>query len=214
MTVTFGHAGATAKLSPKALAGGAAIIGGSMWSTHYTAMLAVKFPVAISYSAKETLLSLCVAIFFTGVALAMANVKPLGVLRVPLAAAIMGSGMGALHYLGMGAMSGCGLVYDFSIVGVSLGVAIVMSGVALWLAFRKRGAAETFLAGVCIGLAVGGMHFTGMYATSFYPAAIEFDTGALLLSQRTLALSVAAATLVICGYYLFMFSSMLTHEEV
>jgi hypothetical protein len=33
-----------------------------------------------------------------------------------------------------------------------------------------------------------------------------------LLSQTALALSVAAATLAICGIYLFLFSSMLIRE--
>ncbi len=213
VAVTFGYGGSSVQLSPASLTRGAVIIGGSIWSMHFIAMLAVKFPVPIDYSSMETLLSLCVAIFFTGVGMTLASLRGLGRFKLPVAAAIMGSGIGSMHYLGMSAIRGCGIAYDFNMVAVSVGVAIACAGVALWFAFRKRGAIETLLGGVVLGLAIAGMHYTGMYATSFYPVVITFDVGAPVLSQAMLALSVAAATLVICGYYLFLFSSMLTHEE-
>ena len=213
VAVTFGYDGSTVQLSPKSLIRGAAIIGGSIWSMHFIAMLAVKFPVPIDYSTTETLLSLCVAIFFTGAGLTLGSLKGLGPLKIPVAATIMGSGIGSMHYLGMSAIRGCGISYDFNMVAASVGVGIVCAAVALWFAFRKRGAVETLVGGVVLGLAIPSMHYTGMYATSFYPIVVTFDVGAPVLSQAALALSVAAATLIICGYYLFLFSSMLTHEE-
>lgn len=213
VAVTFGYGGARVVLSPQALVRGAVIIGGSIWSMHFIAMLAVKFPVAINYNSTQTLLSLCIAVLFTGVGLSLASARALGPLKIPVAAVLMGSGIGAMHYLGMSAVSGCGITYDYNWVAVSLAVAVGASGVALWFAFRKRGAIETLLGGVVLGLAIAGMHYTAMYATSFYPITITFDIGNPVLSQATLALSVAAATLVICGYYLFLFSSMLTQEE-
>jgi NO-binding membrane sensor protein with MHYT domain len=72
---------------------------------------------------------------------------------------------------------------------------------------------ETLIGGVVLGLAIAGMHYTGMYATSFYPLSVSFDIGAPLLSQTALALSVAAASLAICGIYLLVFSSMLIRES-
>ncbi len=213
VAVTFGYDGSTVHLSPKSLVRGAAIIGGSIWSMHFIAMLAVKFPVPIDYNSTETLLSLAVAILFTGIGFTLASTKALGPLKIPVAAVIMGSGIGAMHYLGMYAVTGCGITYDYNWVAASLGVAIVASGVALWFAFRKRGAIETLFGGVVLGLAIAGMHYTAMYATSFYPIVITFDIGTPVLSQAALGLSVAAATVIICGYYLFLFSSMLSSEE-
>jgi NO-binding membrane sensor protein with MHYT domain len=124
----------------------------------------------------------------------------------------MGSGIAAMHYLGMNAIRGCGLTYDFDGVALSVAVAIGASAIALWFAFRERNAFETLLGGVVLGLAISGMHYTGMYATSYYPISISFDIGAPLLSQTALALSVAGATLAICSIYLFLFSSMLLRE--
>ena len=213
VAVTFGYGGSRVVLSPQALVRGAVIIGGSIWSMHFIAMLAVKFPVVVNYNSTETLLSLCVAVLFTGVGMSIASAKALGPLKIPVAAVIMGCGIAAMHYLGMNAVSGCGISYDFNWVAVSLAVAVGASGVALWFAFRKRGAIETLLGGVVLGLAIAGMHYTAMYATSFHRITVTFDIGKPVLSQATLAFAVAAATLVICGYYLFLFSSMLTQEE-
>jgi NO-binding membrane sensor protein with MHYT domain len=214
LAFTFGYnVPSSMFFSPKSLIKGAVIIGGSIWSMHFIAMLAVKFPMAVNYNSTETLLSLCVAVFFTGIGLSIASTRRFGRLRIPAAGVLMGSGIGGMHYLGMNAIRGCGLSYDFDGVVLSLAVAIGASAIALWFAFRERGAFETLLGGVFLGLAITGMHYTGMYATSYYPISISFDVGAPLLSQTVLALSVAAATLAICGIYLFLFSSMLIRES-
>jgi diguanylate cyclase len=213
LALTFGYDAPSMFFAPKSLLRGAVIIGGSIWAMHFIAMLAVKLPVAISYNSPETLLSLCVAIFFTGIGLAIASSRSFGLLRIPVAGILMGSGIGGMHYLGMQAISGCGIAFDFNGVAVSVGVAILASVIALWFAFRTRGAFETLAGGVVLGLAISGMHYTGMYATSFYPAAVSVDTGAPIFSQTMLALLVAAATLFICGIYLFLFSSMLIEER-
>ena len=125
----------------------------------------------------------------------------------------MGSGIAGMHYLGMKAITGCGITFDFNGVARSIIVAILASTIALWFAFRTRGAFETLAGGIVLGLAISGMHYTGMYATSFYPAAGPADIGAPVFSQTMLALLVAAATLLICGIYLFLFSSMLVEER-
>jgi diguanylate cyclase len=213
LALTFGYNAPSMVFAPKSLLRGAAIIGGSIWSMHFVAMLAVKFPMAISYNSPETLLSLCVAIVFTGIGLAIASSKSLGFLRIPAAGILMGSGIAGMHYLGMEAIGGCGIVFDFNGVALSIAVAIVASAFALWFAFRTRGAFETLAGGIVLGLAISGMHYTGMYAASFYPAPGAAGIGAPVLSQTMLALLVAAATLLICGIYLFLFSSMLIEER-
>jgi NO-binding membrane sensor protein with MHYT domain len=212
LAFTFGYNAGSLFFSPKSLMKGAVIIGGSIWSMHFIAMLAVQVPVAVSYNSTETLLSLCVAVFFTGVGLSIASTKRFGLSRIPAAGVLMGSGIVCMHYLGMNAIRGCGLTYDFDWVAASAAVAIGASAIALWFAFRERNAFETLLGGVVLGLAISGMHYTGMYATSYYPISMSFDMGAPLLSQTALALSVAAATLAICSIYLFLFSSMLIRE--
>ena len=81
---TFGYGGSRVVSSPQALVRGSVISGGSIWLMHFIAMLAVKFPVAISYNSTQTLLSLCLAVLFTGVDLSLASAKALGPLNIPL----------------------------------------------------------------------------------------------------------------------------------
>lgn len=213
LAVTFGYNAPSMFFAPKSLIKGAVIIGGSIWSMHFIAMLAVKLPVAVSYNSIQTFLSFCVAVFFTGIGLSIASAKQFGSLRIPAAGVLMGSGIAGMHYLGMNAIRGCGMAYDAGGLALSVAVAIVASGIALWFAFRERNAFETLAGGVILGLAIAGMHYTGMHATSYYPVSESFEIGAPLLSQTALALSVAAATLAICSIYLFLFSSMLIRES-
>ncbi len=195
------------------LAKGAVVIGGSIWSMHFIAMLAVQFPVPVDYNFSGTAISLAIAILLTGVGLYIVSAKRLGLLSIPVAALLMGSGIGSMHYIGMNAIRGCGIAYDLQLVAVSVIVAIVASGIALWFVFRERGAVETLLGGLVLGLAITGMHYTGMYATSFFPITSTIDITSPLLSQVALALLVASAALGICGVYMFLFARMLIEER-
>jgi NO-binding membrane sensor protein with MHYT domain len=147
LAFTFGYNAPSMFFAPKSLMKGAIIIGGSIWSMHFIAMLAVNVPVAVNYNSTETLLSLCVAVFFTGVGLSIASTRRFGSLRIPAAGVLMGSGIASMHYLGMNAIRGCGLTYDFYGVALSVAVAIGASAIALWFAFRERSAFEARSAG-------------------------------------------------------------------
>jgi len=54
LAFTFGYNAPSMFFSPKSLVKGAVIIGGSIWSMHFIAMLAVKLPVAVNYNSTET----------------------------------------------------------------------------------------------------------------------------------------------------------------
>jgi NO-binding membrane sensor protein with MHYT domain len=187
---------------------GAVIIGGGIWSMHFIAMLAVKLPLPVSYDFIETMISLYVAIIGTALGLYIAAKRRASVLSVPLGGILMGAAIGGMHYMGMNAMRGCGIAYDMPGVYASIGVAMVSATIALWFALRKRGASETLVGGLLLGLAIPSMHYIGMLATSFGYTAAQIDTMAPMLSQRHLALIIAAATFVICGIFLFLFSAL------
>ncbi|KAG1529753.1 hypothetical protein G6F50_017782 [Rhizopus delemar] len=51
----------------------------------------------------------------------------------------MGSGIAAMHYTGMAALLMMpGIVYDPLWLGLSILIAVIASGAALWIAFRLR----------------------------------------------------------------------------
>ena len=207
LTVTAGYrsGGRRAGLG---LLKGAIIIGGSIWSMHFIAMLAVKLPVPINYDVIETTISLYIAIIGTGLGLWIVAKRKLGLLNIPAAGVLMGGAIGGMHYMGMNAMRGCGIAYSMPGVYASIVVAIIASAIAVWFALRKRGASETLVGGLLLGLAIPSMHYIGMGATSFGFVSVDADSVAPTLSQQHLALIIATATFVICGVFLFLFSAL------
>lgn len=192
---------------------GAAIIGGSIWSMHFIAMLAVDLPVAIDYNIIWTVSSFYIAVFFTAIGLFLAGKRRIGKASLPVAAIFMGCGVASMHYLGMSGIRGCGISYDAKYVSASIVVAIVASGLSLWFIFRKRGVLETFIGGLILGLAIPAMHYIGMMGTAFFSSTTILTPITPVFSKAVLAYIIAGATLGICGLYLYLFGSLLIEDE-
>ncbi len=167
-----------------ALANGGLIMGTTIWSMHFTAMMAVQFPVLINYNIVETILSIVIAISVTAMGLFIVSNRRLGYFSIPGAAVLMGLGIASMHYLGMGAIRGCGLAYE--------------SMAALWFAFYKRTIVTTLAGGVVQGLAIASMHYTAMAATYFVPLDAPAGLTTPLFAQDLLAFMIAGAILVVC----------------
>jgi hypothetical protein len=76
-----------------------------------------------------------------------------------------------MHYLGMAAMRMPGKVtYDPFLFILSGVIAVVAATAALWAALRLRGIWTTLAASLIMGVAVSGMHYTGMAAMRMYRA--------------------------------------------
>ena len=179
------------------LANGGLIMGSTIWSMHFIAMMAVDFPILVNYNLLETIVSICIAIVATGIGLYLASTNRLGVLSIPVGGLLMGLGIAGMHYLGMSAIRGCGLAYDLRLVGASLAIAIGASMAALWFAFYKRGVVMTLLGGVVQGLAIASMHYTAMAATYFVPLGVELDLATPLFAQSLLAYMIACGIVVL-----------------
>jgi NO-binding membrane sensor protein with MHYT domain len=155
-----------------ALANGGLIMGATIWSMHFIAMMAVDFPILVNYNLIVTIASICIAVVATGTGLYLASARKLGGWSIPVGGVCMGLGIAGMHYLGMSAIRGCGLAYDLRLVAASVGIAIGASMAALWFAFYKRGFLTTLAGGVVQGLAIASMHYTAMAATYFVHAAV------------------------------------------
>ncbi|MGB0084629.1 MAG: MHYT domain-containing protein [Rhodomicrobiaceae bacterium] len=208
LAVTAGYDPNSRRSYAASLIMGAIIIGGSIWSMHFVAMLAVRFPIVITYNFVETMLSLYVAIMGTGLGLYLVSKRRLGILSVPVGGLLMGAAIAGMHYLGMGAIRGCGISYSQTGTVGAIAIAVVASTIALWFTFRKRGTAETLLGALVLGLTICSMHYTAMVATDFQTLPITFASSEPLLAQDTLAFIVASATFAICGIFLVIFASL------
>jgi diguanylate cyclase (GGDEF)-like protein len=193
-------------------AGGAFAMGIGIWSMHFIGMLAFKLPIDLGYDIGITLLSLLTGILSSGFALWLVSQPRLPLWQLAFGALIMGAGISAMHYTGMAAMRmHPGIDYDPTLFGASLLIAVVASGAALWIAFHLRQHTPYVRlirggAAMIMGIAIVGMHYTGMAAArfadgSFCGAAVDGLNGKgldnLVLITTLAVLSIALLTSIL-----------------
>lgn len=155
------------------MCGGALAMGSGVWSMHFIGMLAFSLPIDLGYDLTLTLVSLLIAVLSSGFALWLINQPSLPLLQLVCGALIMGTGISSMHYMGMAAMRmQPGIDYDPQLFSASLAIAVCASAAALWIAFRLRRQTPYVrqirgAAAVLMGIAIVGMHYTGMAAASF-----------------------------------------------
>ncbi|HVW70209.1 MAG TPA: diguanylate cyclase, partial [Steroidobacteraceae bacterium] len=184
------------------LGGGAVAMGCGIWSMHFIGMLALSLPIALAYDIPTTLLSLCIAIFTSGFALAIANRPKISSLHLALGAVLLGGGIAAMHYVGMAAIRITPMItYEPGLLLASILIAIGASYAALWLFFHLRSEGTWVMrtarvgAAFVMGLAISGMHYTGMAASRFSPD--SFCIGAGTTDQRWLAVMIAVPAVAV-----------------
>lgn len=150
------------------IAAAAVAMGGGIWAMHFVGMLAWMMPMPVAYDSGITVASLLLPIVVTGIGLFVVNADASSTARTLAAGTMMGAGIVSMHYLGMSGMRmQARLEYDPVLVGVSVLIAIGASVAALRLAFRTGSGLQRFAAAGVMGLAVVGMHYTGMAAAIF-----------------------------------------------
>lgn len=147
------------------LAAGTAMGGGAIWAMHFIAMLACNMGVQVTYDVVLTAVSAVLAIAACSLGLAIVSAGSFRLLNLMFAGVLMGLGVAGMHYLGMSAMlTSAQASYDGGVVALSVAIAIVASMAALWLAFNLRGRLQMLGSALVMGVAVCGMHYTGMSA--------------------------------------------------
>jgi len=163
------------------MVGGACAMGTGIWSMHYVGMLAFSLPVVVRYHWPTVAISLLSAVFASGVALFVVSRQKMGLRQAVLGSLVMGSGIAAMHYIGMAAMRLPAMCsYAPGLVALSVVFAILISLVALWLTFRLREEAQgqrwqKAASAIIMGAAIPVMHYTGMAAASFTSSATPLD---------------------------------------
>ncbi|WP_040264229.1 putative bifunctional diguanylate cyclase/phosphodiesterase [Pseudomonas massiliensis] len=166
-------ASATGRSAYLWMLGGSLAMGVGIWSMHFIGMLAFSLPIELGYDLGITVLSLLIAVGSSGFALWLVGQPSLPWPRLACGALILGAGVAAMHYTGMAAMRMMpGIDYDPALFILSLLIAIGASAAALIIAYRLRRHTPYVRvaragAAVIMGLAIVGMHYTGMAAARF-----------------------------------------------
>ncbi|MCJ2012240.1 MHYT domain-containing protein [Methylobacterium sp. J-076] len=181
--------------------GAALAMGGGIWSMHFVGMLAFEMGQPAAYDLGVTVLSLAIAVASTGGAFAWVALRGTAWRSLLVAGPLMGLGVAAMHYTGMAAMRVPGnRAYDPAVVAVSVAIAVTAATAALWLTFRRNRPWQKLAAAAVMGLAVAGMHYTGMAAATFTAeeaGAHAAHVTAMGAGQEKLALAVTGITFAI-----------------
>jgi NO-binding membrane sensor protein with MHYT domain len=150
------------------LALAAVSIGGvGIWVMHFIAMLGFETPgMPVRYDIPRTILSavLSIAAVFLGLLVVGVNAR-FTWWRLLLGGLITGLAVNLMHYTGMWALQIKGSFgYNGAIVALSIVIAIIAATAALWFAVALDNLLPRLLAGLVMGAAVTGMHYTGMAA--------------------------------------------------
>ncbi|WP_238357964.1 EAL domain-containing protein [Cohnella zeiphila] len=179
-------------------------MGIGIWSMHFVAMLALHLPIEVKYDIKIVALSIFFAIFASGIALFVSGGKHLSLKRLAVGSLFMGAGIASMHYTGMAAMQmEAEIRYDPFWFTVSILVAVLVSAAALAITFRLRNVSQTkgillkIAAGFVMGAAVAGMHYTGMYATTFGYHHRQEASSSMLINSSLMAYVIVLATIII-----------------
>ncbi|MFT0534247.1 MHYT domain-containing protein [Castellaniella hirudinis] len=192
-----------------ALGMGGIALGGGIWSMHFIGMLAFSLPAPVRYDLPLTMISLLPGWAASWLALYILSRRRLSRGLLLGSGVLMGAGIGLMHYTGMMAMdTPLAMRYDMVLFLLSIVVAVALAMLALWINFGLRrtrldGRLRFVLGGTIMGVAIAGMHYTGMAAVRFLgePSmadnTIRLDAtyGALALSSLTITIGVLVTAL-------------------
>ncbi|WP_246320953.1 bifunctional diguanylate cyclase/phosphodiesterase [Paenibacillus germinis] len=189
------------------LSGGAFAMGMGIWSMHFIAMLAFHLSIPVTYNVMLVIVSIIPAIFSSGLALHIVSQPSMRKFQVITGALFIGIGIVSMHYIGMEAMvMEATITYNRFLWALSAIIAVVVSLVALLLLFlakqnsskpgfgwRKVGSA------LIMGVAISGMHFTGMSAATFKHDHQHISLSGSSFDNTLLAYSIGIGMLIILG---------------
>lgn len=189
---------------------GAICLGVGIWSMHFVGMSAYQMPgMDMSFDLSLTAFSLVVALLAAGLGLWVITKREVSALQILGSAVVMGLGIFTMHYTGMYAMQmSPAPQYDVFLVTLSGVIAVAASGAALLICRNIESVPAKYsllvraAAALVMGIAICGMHYTGMFAVSFPEGVTMASENALRGNWMGLPTAVAASVFVLLLIYI------------
>lgn len=197
---------------PRWLVGGAVAMGIGIWSMHFVGMLAFHLPIPLAYDPGITALSVIIAILSSAFSLYLVRNGIHSQGGLLFSAGLMGLGITGMHYTGMAALKMSPPIdYDPFLVIVSFLIAFFASLFAIRFSFSHDSSTPLLFskrnlgAATLMGVAIAGMHYTGMAAANFSPDSLclASPTG---VDTHTLAIVITLTTVLILFSTLLLLS--------
>ncbi|KAB8041683.1 PAS domain S-box protein [Janthinobacterium aquaticum] len=206
-----------------AIVTGAIALGGGIWSMHFIGMLAFDLCTRVTFDPRLTLLSMLPGMGASWVALNLLARPKISFVQLLSGGVLVGAGIGSMHYSGMAAMeTSLMLSYDPWLFALSIVVAVVMAMLALWIRFglrvlHLRPMTALLASSVVMGLAISGMHYTGMLAARFagIPSAGNnmFTVQASFVALAVALITVSLTVFVAAANGLLRYRQLLRHAN-
>jgi signal transduction histidine kinase/AmiR/NasT family two-component response regulator len=173
--------------------------GAGVWATHFIAMLAYEPHLRTGYDLYGTAWSLVTAMIFATAGFTISSSSPDRIIKAA-GGALVGAGIGAMHFIGMWAFRPQGVVlWDRAYVLASLVIGVVFGALALLAMGRKPGLLRGALAALTLTLAICGMHFTAMAAVTILPDSAIVPPPQLASRPVLAVMVLAVAVLILLG---------------
>lgn len=149
------------------LLSGACVLGSGIWAMHFVGIIATRLPLEVGYHPGRAILSLIVSVLACFLALGAVSWSRLRIWGLVLSTVFLGSGICAMHYIGMSSMEMSGRIhYGITAQLISIGIALLASCIGVGL-FRKSRDLPGFsrwklYASLFIGFAITGMHYISL----------------------------------------------------
>lgn len=186
---------------------GAFAMGMGIWAMHFVAMLAFHLSISVTYDVTLVIVSIIPAILSSGIALYIISRPVMGKKQVLLGALFMATGIVSMHYTGMEAMKmNAEIDYNPVLWTLSAVIAFVASVVALYLlsfVSQNYKTSKIWLvklgSAVLMGIAISGMHYTGMSAASYKAHQHHTDLASTPFNSTLLAYAIGIVILILLG---------------
>lgn len=198
------------------LIAGAIVMGNGIWAFHFIGMLAFHIPIKMTYNPLLTILSMIFSIAASFIAFYLTVLEGRKRCRITFGSLSFGSGIILMHYTGMVAMqTSAKIEYNMWYIMLSILIAFIASYCALYLFihFKKReiNIVIRMLFASLMGIAISGMHYTGMKAASFYISDnFIIEESSINFSLVFSITGILALILIISWYALFYERKVLT----
>ena len=179
---------------------GSITLGMAVWSMHFIGMLAFHLPIPLAYDPVLTLFSIMPAIAAALLGFRVLRDAHITTARLLVSSLLMGAGISAMHYTGMAALKMSPPIdYSMPVVVLSVLIAVVASLGALLMMYRGERVSlppllRSVLGALIMGLAISGMHYTGMQGLTIQSGSMCLSSG-WSIDPGVLALLVAITSL-------------------
>jgi NO-binding membrane sensor protein with MHYT domain len=173
--------------------------GVAIWSMHFIGMLALDMGnMQMNYNWWLTGLSFYVGVGVVYVGLTLMTSGDFAFNKLILSGVLVGLGVVAMHYTGMFSMKvQANSHWDVSLIAASVAIAIFAAVVALWLSVHVKHMWQMLISAIIMGIAVCGMHYTGMLAVTFTHNPNLTNIEPMLVSSTVFSLTIATIDAVI-----------------